>query len=143
LSQSAIRRFRLLPVAAAIAAHLRRLPNRPRPFQNAAKVDGRACLCDRHETAMNDAVAFAELINLNRHRLVPEGSPLPTIVNVALGKRQFSREDMYHQAVSVTCEIAGQISRLDLWVKHRPGIHESFATLDSVYKRIGDGVFPK
>jgi hypothetical protein len=92
---------------------------------------------------MNEAALFEELISTNRHRLVPDGAPLPKIVNVVLGKKQFSREDMYHRSVSVTCDISGKISRLELWVKHRPGIHEAFAPLDSVYNRIGGDVFPK
>jgi hypothetical protein len=92
---------------------------------------------------MDDTALFEELINVNKHRLVPEGSPLPKIVNVAVGKKQFSREDMYHRSVSVTCDISGKISCLKLWVKHRPGIHEAFAPLDSVYNRIGEGIFPK
>jgi hypothetical protein len=91
---------------------------------------------------MTDSTPFAELLHANRHRLVPVGSPLPKIVEVKVGKKRFSRENIYHQCVSVTCDVAGKRSCLDLWVKHRPGIHEAFAPLDRAYKRLGEGVFP-
>lgn len=91
---------------------------------------------------MYDASFLEELLQDNRHRLVPEGSPLPNVIDIKVGKPMFSRENMYHQSVTVTCEIAGKISCVDLWAKCRPGIHEAFATLDAVCKRMGEGIFP-
>jgi hypothetical protein len=92
---------------------------------------------------MNDTALLQDLIDGNRHRLVPEGAPLPKIVKVVLGRKQYCREDMYHQSVSIICDIVGKTSQIELWAKHRPGIHETFALLDNLYRRLGEDIFPK
>jgi hypothetical protein len=92
---------------------------------------------------MTDAALIERLINVNRHRLVPAASPLPTIVDIKVGKKRHTREDISHQPVTVVCDVAGETSCFDLWVKYRPGIHEIFGLLDGVYNRVGDGVFPR